>query len=1376
MPLNDEDRMDIDSYFYRNYRRGEPVDVSCRDKGSNQSWIGWKNKRLRRKGWQKNGKPFLNRRLKWKSEEPPRRLLREVGKSGGQAIHPSHMEFKVFLQDRVEKITQGEQSPRLLHRYKEEVTEEEEYIETWKRLANRFQKDIFYENETLTKIPSLESRLLKAIDYVLEKVENLEGGLKIPKKGEKAVELSIDDVLRLQQQEENSFKKTTEQISRIVVKSLISKSINSFPRSHVIFQYWRDKFGDDKIIEFYKEETGITRNFLNLEEDKIGLVKSDFLDAYKSINTIYSVNNNLWDNAVKKFGTLEIVNIHCTAFEVIRDIGDEIYRLLKRRIEKVQKETNTLEKRKKLEIYSHGKTKQMWNDLFKAETGLTNRGFGKRPPGVTDWREVTRHNSMQLAYNIANILLELEYLDVRMMDENQYRNSFMDGDQDKEISRAVWKEYPYLLIFTEKLKRLITKSEFSHFKLKENNAIFRWMRQPPHRFMYCPPENHNFTPLRGPSNSHSYSDRIKQYSPGGFLNKELRQLVSNHGAYEAFEQPRSLPSIATIDALNSLQSVQWEINLDLLERICDIHLYDGSQLGKFIDSEGRPSKTHEIKEIKIKDDYSTVFLREDDIHFSDRRKLTLSYIRRIIEHNANVYWHSWSCDFRGRMQPTSTILSPQGNDIDRALIRFKEWKPLGIEGIRWLRIHVYNLMEGIMIDGWKEEKPAEKLKSFDHRNNWVEENLKLLRAISSDLHQYRQELQLDRPASTKSEVFQRLAVLIELDRVYKEWEIQDKDESKRDWSKVNSGQPVYIDASSNGYQHVSCLLRNRGLAEKVNVIPNSLGTPEDLYGLVAEEARKVRLERIDGKWKSSNTGEKAEDFMRDILSKVPDWYEEDIERALNAIFSRGIAKRPTMTRVYGSRDILKSLWGRGGEGKPKWAKEMKDQLTTEEREARNRVPPSAKIAYSSWKAKKTDHWPLARLTEDENGKISWQKFREWNRAMNEYRYLPVWAIGSSLYDALIHNMDDDKISNSFVENSHPKVQGEIAKLLRKSLDKAIDNVTDGAFFNFEGRLRDIVKINTIEDRFTLTNHNNNRNNSEWHIYRYDDQNTIIEKVKGNQSEAKQVMKELIFLHPGAGWLLDDGFEVRNYYIKQDSDKTRKGAPTHVGSSYKEGLPDWYRSKRTCENIVKRIEAVFLNSQEAKRLLEARDPDILAIKDDLNNITVRSELKSIMTRIEKIKPLKRLVSENGAEISGLLHHRSYSFPRFDPDERRRISKKKPKSAFAPNFVHSLDALHMRKTINQFQSEILAKSEGFGFWAVHDAFGTHPSDVDLMIDILKTEFRTIHRDMNLDDWIKNISDKSGLDPHGDKVKEICDKLKSHIGGLTISEIATSDYLVH
>ncbi len=1353
MPLSIEDEKDINTYFSRNYEQGKALDISCPDKKSNQSWNDWKNWRLRKKGWQKNGKPFLTKKNKWKSEEPPRRLLREAGKSSGRGIHPSHLEFKVFLQDRIEKVSYSIQSPRFLHKISPKREEYEEYIETWKNLANQFQREIFNDNKALTKIPNLERRLLDDIDWVLKKIDDLDG-LKIPQESGQKLELSHEDVLKIQfKVEGDKYKKTIEEISRIVVKSLISKSKNSYPAPYEIFQSWRDRYGDGPIIDFYNGESD------SEDMTEFKQVKSELLGASKSSDIPHSDNrSNMWNEALKKFGPYERVDIHCTGFELIREIGEEISKLLIGRIVEVKKQTDSLDKRKKLGILSKGQTKQLWNDLFKTEKGLTIRGFGKRPPKgkaskkLTDWKEVTRHNSLQMAYNIVNILLEREYLSVRKMEEKEYRESFMDGDQDKEISRAAWKPYPYLLIFTDTLKEKIGKSEYSHFKGRGHNAIYRWMRQDPLRWMYCPPDDHNISPSGG----QSYSDRFDDLTPGGFLNKELRTLVSNHKNYEGFQTPRSLPGRGTIDALNALQSVQWEINLDLLEKICDIRLSDDSLLGEFINSEGKPSKDHKIRKIDIKPELSNVFLREDDILFSDKRRLTLDYIERIIDLNANIFWHSWSCDFRGRMQPSCTVLSPQGNDIDRALIRFKEWKPLGEKGIEWLRIHVYNLMEGIEIQGWEDKECAEKLKSFKHRDEWVIGNLKLLRKISSDFNQYESELGLDRPASAKSVVFQRLAALTELDRVYSEWEAQDKEKSKRDWSKVISGQPVYIDASSNGYQHVSCLLRNRDLAKKVNLIPNLDNAPEDLYGLVANEARKLHG-----------------DEMRDILSRIPNWSDEDMETAIDAIFHRSIAKRPTMTRVYGSKDILQSLWGRGGEGKPAWAMEKKDPLTTEEREARDMVPPSAKAAYRSWKTGETDYWPLANLAKGPDGKRSWETYREWKKAMDEFRWLPVWAIGSSLYEGLVLNMEDKHVvRKAFEGQGYPKVQGDIAKLLNKSLAKAIDTVTDEAFSNFEGRLKDILKFNTLDDRFNEKKHDNKKKRSEYHIYRYDDQNTIIEKIKGNKAEARKIEKELMFLYPGTGWLLDDGFEVRNYYIKQDSDKTRKGAPTHVGSSYLDGLPDWYSGDRTSKNIVKRIKDVFLSRNEVKRLLEDRNPEISEIMADIDKVTNRSEISSILSRLERILPL----GDDGIEITSLLHHRSYSFPRFNPDEKKRVNKTKPKSALAPNFVHSLDALHMRKTINNLHNEISSKSEGFGFWAVHDAFGTHPSDVVLMTDILKKQFRTIHKEKDMDGWIKNIAEHSGLNPQGDSVKDISNKLSSQIGDLKISEIATSDYLVH
>ena len=66
---------------------------------------------------------------------------------------------------------------------------------------------------------------------------------------------------------------------------------------------------------------------------------------------------------------------------------------------------------------------------------------------------------------------------------------------------------------------------------------------------------------------------------------------------------------------------------------------------------------------------------------------------------------------------------------------------------------------------------------------------------------------------------------------------------------------------------------------------------------------------------------------------------------------------------------------------------------------------------------------------------------------------------------------------------------------------------------------------------------------------------------------------------------------------------------------------------------------------------------------------------------------------------------------------------------PNFIQSLDAYHMRRTINQCKIEF----GDLSFWAVHDAFGTHARDVETMAQIVKRTFYEIHRSLRLKGWI-------------------------------------------
>lgn len=62
----------------------------------------------------------------------------------------------------------------------------------------------------------------------------------------------------------------------------------------------------------------------------------------------------------------------------------------------------------------------------------------------------------------------------------------------------------------------------------------------------------------------------------------------------------------------------------------------------------------------------------------------------------------------------------------------------------------------------------------------------------------------------------------------------------------------------------------------------------------------------------------------------------------------------------------------------------------------------------------------------------------------------------------------------------------------------------------------------------------------------------------------------------------------------------------------------------------------------------------------------------------------------------------------------IAVKQQKTAFPPNFVHSLDGSHMMMTA------ISCRKAGLQFAGVHDSFWTHACDIDRMNQILREQF--------------------------------------------------------
>lgn len=87
---------------------------------------------------------------------------------------------------------------------------------------------------------------------------------------------------------------------------------------------------------------------------------------------------------------------------------------------------------------------------------------------------------------------------------------------------------------------------------------------------------------------------------------------------------------------------------------------------------------------------------------------------------------------------------------------------------------------------------------------------------------------------------------------------------------------------------------------------------------------------------------------------------------------------------------------------------------------------------------------------------------------------------------------------------------------------------------------------------------------------------------------------------------------------------------------------------------------------------------------------------------------------------------------DPFAVSPVDSKKQKSAFPPNYIHSLDASHM------LLSAIQCGELGLSFAAVHDSYWTHPCDVDKMNSVIREQFIALH-EVDLVAQLKNEFDR-------------------------------------
>lgn len=216
----------------------------------------------------------------------------------------------------------------------------------------------------------------------------------------------------------------------------------------------------------------------------------------------------------------------------------------------------------------------------------------------------------------------------------------------------------------------------------------------------------------------------------------------------------------------------------------------------------------------------------------------------------NEFYYVYRCDFRGRIYPATTGISPQGADTSKALLQFSDAEELGDTGLYWLKVHGAN-------------KFGNDKCSYDERVAWVDENSDKWCAVASDPVTHRSIW------GAAEKPYQFLAFCFEYA------------DALRLGSAFKSRLPVAMDGSCNGLQHFSAMLRDEVGGSAVNLVPAS--KPSDIYQQVADVAMGKLMQMA-----SYDVG--ARNWLRLFRKLQPD----------DPRMPRKLSKKPVMTLPYGS--------------------------------------------------------------------------------------------------------------------------------------------------------------------------------------------------------------------------------------------------------------------------------------------------------------------------------------------------------------------------------------------------------------------------------------------------------------------------------------------
>ena len=364
--------------------------------------------------------------------------------------------------------------------------------------------------------------------------------------------------------------------------------------------------------------------------------------------------------------------------------------------------------------------------------------------------------------------------------------------------------------------------------------------------------------------------------------KELREYTRKLGAVD-------LTNIYNV--LNHMQETPFVINKRILQVLKEIYA-SGGELG------GIPRTSPYATLPKLPDDVDMDVLKEHKrkqvaIHLQESARKSRALRAYIALQTAEKFaqyekiYFPWNIDYRGRCYPIPTAISPQGDDIQKALLLFAEPSPLASDAdTKWLAIHGANL-------AGRDKLP------FAGRVAWIEEHEEQIKASAADPLGYTWWSEV----AKNDYPMEFLSFCLEWTRL-----CAYKAEHGTAVGFV-TGLPIAFDGTCSGLQHFSGLLRDEIGGAAVNLLPSD--NVQDIYSIVADKVNTVLLKDAQSGTADGYKYDKQGNVVNDQEGKprivygtktlAQNWVSFNRLKYSQDGITRKVCKRSVMTLAYGSK-------------------------------------------------------------------------------------------------------------------------------------------------------------------------------------------------------------------------------------------------------------------------------------------------------------------------------------------------------------------------------------------------------------------------------------------------------------------------------------------